>query len=600
MARENDGSRSRSTPEGSVFEEESADYQLMFKRFKENKVEIASAITKPFPFLMSLRDRGFLSEQKFQNFKGSCQNLIPVERVVYDILSDLQNNFSLALLEVIFSPTHLKAYPDLQEILRVILNVSNNHRALQRINGRHAEDRPRLPAVVREASCSVGNSPMNGEQAEEVPNLPQCNGGEGSSSYEQMLDEQEPQGDLSSSPQRCEPGAEQSTSENEMCPCVMCSPAYKPEDREARMGNNQTDTLETRNNTKAGKSKGKRRKKRGHNWSKAKQRTALAKNYRGAGGQAAVRRRQRRSNPEGSARTVRRRGPRKPRTQNADFSAALLPVTCGTVKGVLHKEKFKQGISVKSIQSEDGDWYTPIEFEILGGFGRSKNWKLSLRCYNWPLKSLIQKDFLPNCPRKYGKRKKKNTQNLYSSPANACMQNSDECEVCQDVGILFCCDTCSRAFHEECHIPTVEAEITPWSCIFCRIQSLESQQSLPESEVLQRQMVAQEQLKCEFVLLSIYCCSESSFFSKIPYYYYFRETPMGVKKPMWLDLIKKKLRERDYSHVEGFVQDMRLIFHNHRTTFKEPKFGQMGLRLESEFEKNFKKVFAIQDSNGNS
>ncbi|ERE83100.1 nuclear body protein [Cricetulus griseus] len=315
MARENDGSRSRSTPEGSVFEEESADYQLMFKRFKENKVEIASAITKPFPFLMSLRDRGFLSEQKFQNFKGSCQNLIPVERVVYDILSDLQNNFSLALLEVIFSPTHLKAYPDLQEILRVILN----------------------------ASCSVGNSPMNGEQAEEVPNLPQCNGGEGSSSYEQMLDEQEPQGDLSSSPQRCEPGAEQSTSENEMCPCVMCSPAYKPEDREARMGNNQTDTLETRNNTKAGKSKGKRRKKRGHNWSKAKQRTALAKRMitRQRRGMWTSKVRQKKSSFS---------GPRKPRTQNADFSAALLPVTCGTVKGVLHKEKFKQEEHTESVQ----------------------------------------------------------------------------------------------------------------------------------------------------------------------------------------------------------------------------------------------------------
>lgn len=47
-------------------EEESADYQLLFKRFKENKVEIASAITKPFPFLMSLRDRDFISEQRFQ------------------------------------------------------------------------------------------------------------------------------------------------------------------------------------------------------------------------------------------------------------------------------------------------------------------------------------------------------------------------------------------------------------------------------------------------------------------------------------------------------------------------------------------------------
>ncbi|XP_036029158.1 nuclear body protein SP140-like isoform X2 [Onychomys torridus] len=570
----------------------------MFKHFHENKVEIASAITKPFPFLMSLRDRGFISEQKFQDSQERCQNLVPVGRVVYDVLSDLQNKFSLSLLEVIFSKLHLKAYPDLNETLRSFLDVSNSHRTPQRMNGRDVEERPRLPGLVREASCSPGNSQMNDEQAEEVPSFPQCNGGEGSSSCEQMFDGQEPQDDLPPSSLRPEAGAEQSTSGNEACSCVMCFPAYIREDPEARMGSSRADTVETGNNTTVGKSKRKRRKKKGHNWSRVKQRpqTVRPTNDSRAGGQTALRRKKMKKNPRPFAMA---RVPRKRRYENADFSPKLLPVTCGNMKGVLHKDEFKQGISMKSIQSEGGDWYTPPEFEILGGHGRSKNWKLSLRCYNLPLKSLIQKNFLPNPPRIYG-RKKKRTQNLYSSPADPCMQNSDECEVCRDVGTLFCCDTCSRAFHEECHIPTVEAEITPWSCIFCRMQSIGRQQSHPESEVLQRHMVPQEQLKCEFVLLKVYCCSESSFFSKMPYYYYFRETSGGVQKAMWLDIIKKKLRKRGYSRVEEFVQDMRLIFHNHRTTFKDLNFGQMGLRLESEFEKTFKEVFAIQDTNENS
>lgn len=35
--------------------------------------------------------------------------------------------------------------------------------------------------------------------------------------------------------------------------------------------------------------------------------------------------------------------PRRRKKENADFSAELLPVTCGDVKGTLHKDRFKQG-----------------------------------------------------------------------------------------------------------------------------------------------------------------------------------------------------------------------------------------------------------------
>ena len=45
---------------------------------------------------------------------GNSEALVPVERVVYDILSNVQKKFSRDLLKVIFSKTHLKAYPEIR------------------------------------------------------------------------------------------------------------------------------------------------------------------------------------------------------------------------------------------------------------------------------------------------------------------------------------------------------------------------------------------------------------------------------------------------------------------------------------------------------
>ncbi|XP_025259838.1 nuclear body protein SP140 isoform X4 [Theropithecus gelada] len=711
----------------------------IFRFFREHKVEIASAITRPFPFLMGLRDRSFISEQMYEHFQEAFRNLVPVTRVMYCVLSELEKTFGWSHLEALFSRINLMAYPDLNEIYRSFQNVCYEHPPLQMNNVNELEDRPRLlpygkqensnadhemgdVAVPQEAlssspRCEPGFSSESCEQlalpnadggdAEDAPSLlpvscelaiqtdegesdemptllpydteenldlktPQITnegepekglcllpdeGEEGSDDCSQMCDGEEPQ-EASSSLARCGSvsgeledhpmneegeaeelassllhddvsGAEQSAYENEKCSCVMCFSEEVPGGPEVKMESDQAcgtmDTVDIGNNSTLGKPKRKKRKKRGHCWTRVRRRTQknvqqhenskadgqVVSNEKKANvnlkGLSKIRGRKR-SKPRthftqsdrAPQKRVRSRASRKHKDETVDFKAPLLPVTCGGVKGILHKKKLKQGMLVKCIQSEDGNWFTPREFEIKGGHARSKNWKLSVRCGGWPLRWLIENGFLPNPPRIYSRKKKRILKSHNNTSVDPCMRNLDECEVCRDGGELFCCDTCSRVFHEDCHIAPVETERTPWSCIFCRMkESSGSQQCCQESEVLERQMCPQEQLKCEFLLLKVYCCSESSFFAKIPYYYYIREMSQGLKEPMWLDKIKKKLNEHSYPQVEGFVRDMRLIFQNHRASYKYKDFGQMGLRLEAEFEKNFKEVFAIQETNGN-
>ncbi|XP_057406705.1 nuclear body protein SP140 isoform X6 [Balaenoptera acutorostrata] len=712
-------------------------YEFIFRLFKENKVEIASAITKPFPFLMGLRDRGFIPEQMYKHFQEACGNLVPVERVVYDALSELEKKFDKTILDALFSRVNLKAYPDLLQICRNFQNVihenfhyqsvgegetketfnlqlnreqvsleqsplqmnnvirledvpsllpydrrGNNsawweicdgeelqgtsnfpprcdlvsceHKALQRTNEGKSEEIPKLQAEYNNAcwevcdkeepqealsspprcgpvSCDPEASQMtNEEEPEELPSQPLCDGEEGSSTCSEMCDEEEPQESLSSLPKRGAV-AELPTSGNGKCSCVMCFskdvPGGPEGSTESKEASDMMDTVDLGNNSTLGKLKRKRKKKKGHSWTRVKmkyQRNIHQKDNSNAAGQLAssgkkvkmhlqdpikIRRRRRgrqRLHLTHSGRVlqkkVKSRGQRKHRNEKVDFHSQILPVTCGKVKGMLHKKKLEEGVLVKCIQSENGDWFTPREFEIRGGHERSKNWKISVRCSGMPLRWLIEKRFLHNPPRKYGRIRKKG---VPKSPDNTldnlCLGNSDVCETCRDGGKLFCCDTCSRSFHEDCHIPPVETERSPWSCTFCRMkESSGSQQCLGESGVLARQMQPEEQLKCEFLLLKVYCHTESTFFAKIPYYYYIKEASENLKEPMWLDKIKKKLNEQGYSHVEGFVQDMRLIFQNHRASYKFNDFGLMGLRLEAEFEKNFKEVFTIQETNEDS
>uniref|UniRef100_A0A2K6CFD5 SP100 nuclear antigen n=1 Tax=Macaca nemestrina TaxID=9545 RepID=A0A2K6CFD5_MACNE len=613
----------------------------VFKHFKRHKVEISNAIKKTFPFLEGLRDRELITNKMFDDSQDSCRNLVPVQRVVYNVLSELEKMFSLPVLEALFSEVNLQEYPDLIHIYESFKNVIQDKLPLRESDGEEREERPGIqlsleqgtgensfqsltwprwdspshdgttppenglsehPCETEEINAdrkdttsdkngSLGSQQTNEQSAQKTEPTESCeqvavqvsNGdagretpcplpcdeegaephnhgiqinscsvrlvdikkekpyctstaecraqasdiivissedSEGSTDVDEPLEvfispvrskpvinndnslesneEKEGQEATCSRPQtnilqpeaaeypeyksrtliplstfnlsysseeealpevlsralrskhgEKDPVTSRSTStwgipnrkrrfsssdfselsngeelqetcssslrrgsgselqgpENEKCPCVMCFPKGVPRSQEARTENSQAsdmmDTMDVENNSTLEKHSGKRRKKRKHilkvnglqrGRKKHRHRKHLTRNNKVPKERQQPRGRKTNNRP---LKRRRKRGPRIPRDKNINFKQPALPVTCGDVKGTLYKERFKQGISKKCIQSEDGRWFTPREFEIEGGREASKNWKLSIRCGGYTLKFLMEKEFLP-------------------------------------------------------------------------------------------------------------------------------------------------------------------------------------------------------------
>uniref|UniRef100_G1NWP1 SP140 nuclear body protein n=1 Tax=Myotis lucifugus TaxID=59463 RepID=G1NWP1_MYOLU len=837
--------------------EEQVFYEFIFRLFKENKVEIASAITKPFPFLMGLRDRGFISERMYNRFQEACINMVPMERVAYNVLSQLEKKFDMTVLNALFSTVNLKAYPDLLEIFRSFQNVCCEHSPVQMNNARGLEDRPSLlphdgQEEDRKACCVTcdGEEPQEalssprrhepgfssvscehealqrtrGGDSEEIPKLlpvdrgvplelvdlqmdergeieempkllpydgdvlescrirqekdithglgkqegkkgggsrhgkkknwdkekcqeipsarirvtcdpkasemtnegevqkvlslqpaegeedsiaswepcdgeeieenlsspPRCEPGKkhgseifllktttnesqdqerevnemGTEADQGLIGSQEPcdgeelEEDLSSPP-RCEPvsgeleapqmgregeseeltssplpcdgqGVELPTGGNDKYACVMCFSNDMPGSLEARTESSEAcdtiDNVDLGNNSTLGKPKRKRKKKKGHSWFRIKrkqQRNIHQEAYPNkAVGQLVLSRKKVGMNLQDPVKIRKRtKGLHKSSINftGTDRMEQKYVYSCEYVKHRKCTVEAKSPSLSKSygvarwriILSAQDDRTSCSCLCILLSLIKNRsslNWQISgpvttavvPLCLSKPLWLMELTGFWKQSPTLGLRAKRRISQSHDNTLVDPYLGNSDVCEICRYGGKLFCCDTCSRSFHEDCHLPPVDIERSPWSCIFCRMESSGSQQCLRESEVLARQMGPEEQLKCEFLLLKVYCDSESTFFSKIPYYYYIKETSQHLKEPMWLDKIKKRLIKLGYPQVEGFVKDMRLIFQNHRASYKYNDFGLMGLRLEAEFEKNFKEVFAIQETNESS
>nr|XP_019779041.2 sp110 nuclear body protein isoform X9 [Tursiops truncatus] len=728
--------------------------EVLLQHFIHQKLEIAYAINKPFPFFEGLRDNFFITERLYQESLEACRNMVPLSRVVYNILTQLENTFSLSFLETLFSQINLSEYPNLMTTLKSFKRVVTSNGGWGRITtipleaaakpaGRSSvralllpptcqhppSSRPPCSPSVSEPGAPAQPSaeilhehPSPADLTVTLPGITQEGRLTPVSSdnlIPQTKDKEDTQ-EMSCAPSGPVPvirdDAPGQSDPKELQEASRAPPSKKGKKRKRSIWltsrkrhqkkslprgaalpghgiqtmlhvaeqvthreddstrNTKVMTRARKRRTECGQTPapeevsddtsemderkrpqelpstpprlthgkdpmdkgsklplgespgGKRRKRKIHSWSSSKkrQKKSLPRGSASPGrrtqevlqvvepvterkddstrsskvmtrAQKARAERAPKPAPEEKGRikdvcssattSCHRNSPikEKPEDETLDFHSPKLPVTCGKAKGILYKEKMKQGSSEKCIQNKKGLWFTPREFEIEGKRKQSKNWKRSVLCRGKTLEQLLEKGLLLCPPRKSLKREQ---------------ENSRECEVCCRGGPLLCCDTCPRAFHEDCHIPPAEAERSTWSCTFCRMkESSGSQQCLGESGVLARQMQPEEQLKCEFLLLKAYCHPQSSFFTEAPCN--IRDYGEPFREAMWLDLVKERLAEKVYT-VAWFLRDIRLIFRNHKTFYKATDFAQVGLDLEAEFEKDLKEVLVFHEASENS
>ncbi|XP_066136034.1 sp110 nuclear body protein isoform X1 [Saccopteryx bilineata] len=105
----------------------------LYNHFKSQKLEFSYAISKPFPFFEGLRDKTFITERMYAESLEAYRNMVPISKVVYNILSTLEDQLSLSLLSVLFSQINLREYPNLMKIFKSFRKVADICGGLDRV-----------------------------------------------------------------------------------------------------------------------------------------------------------------------------------------------------------------------------------------------------------------------------------------------------------------------------------------------------------------------------------------------------------------------------------------------------------------------------------
>ncbi|XP_018585014.1 nuclear body protein SP140-like protein isoform X2 [Scleropages formosus] len=263
---------------------------------------------------------------------------------------------------------------------------------------------------------------------------------------------------------------------------------------------------------------------------------------------------------------------------------SVLPVKCGSLTGNLSRKRFLNEFRGKSIRTSKR-WCTPVEF-LREAFSSKKDaeWNSCIYHEQNTLKDLIKEKVLEyhneDCQ-------------CVDCVADALDMNDDECQPCGQGGNLICCDGCPRSFHKDCHVPPITG--TPsgeWKCTLCRYSEIRTNEPLFQRSQFLNLEIKDHLLRCQFLLLKIYCEPKSAPFLDNPCN--LQRYCEVIEKPMWLEKIKQNLLNKKYKVIEEFVTDMHLIFSNcakYNQNKSNTCFRKFGEDLKELFDDELKMCF---------
>ncbi|XP_053345660.1 nuclear body protein SP140-like protein [Clarias gariepinus] len=223
------------------------------------------------------------------------------------------------------------------------------------------------------------------------------------------------------------------------------------------------------------------------------------------------------------------------------FDNFALPVSCGSVSGILYKSRFTRS---KSIRTERR-WFNLEEFVKQGVTLTDGHWKKDILCHGKTLNYLVKvikkilhiHSWLCLCDLCFPEKQWE-------------QDNDDVCYICSTLGKLVCCDGCPQAFHHHCHLPTLQEDTLKdkWLCTFCMLKA---------NHKLWTRMSLNSALQCPVsgnIMVSID--------KHIHRGTHVAEDSRVISNPMWLNRVKSKLQNKEYQTIQQFVCDVLLIFEN--------------------------------------